>query len=602
MGRTPITKPTKNIGKNKKQKIHDKTVVSHCCLHRPPFMCIYPRQRLMYDIPVDIGHMAPVTPPALWGSGEVMFLVWPLPATPPMSPRTPEGPPPTTPTEAFLPGTPPGPPPPTPPLCVTLWLRRLARERFAITGPSRNWLLCMVEVWLGYSVVMAGCTNGKARLVPIAAKVPLVLYNTLLPKRFGCIDAGSTGARSGCNRMTFTPSSLAQVVHLLHPWQCKLLFFRVHWQVSQWHLYHPCLVCTQRPWRGSTPIWNLHGHDMFGSWRTRSSLARRIDGQTLKRTKLISARKRWSPMQALRSFNGNSGEVWLSEADRRHSSCTAWPRRWQQNELQDQALSQKEIGRGLPPNISRTNRWSCTQMEPVHTRPRCRASYMTMSFTRRSWCATAKPLGWNLITPVSMSTSSLMAKRSRSRQVPRSLIDFGVLSAKALRTFPDSLGSRFCSAKFVPSNGFIGTGGKGCWKPLVPCCNASSSSRMTTRSCGQKTFADAASHFAAYAACTGFLLALVCILHCQTCIWMPPAFQPKLCFIILQQQHPKTQKICILIRLLHDTASRIRRNVYILFLSMPNSKYVAKICSSIAHLHPMAGCLGVLGGALSINI
>ena len=101
----------------KTKKIHDKTVVSHCCLHRPPFMCIYPRQRLMYDIPVDIGHMAPVTPPALWGSGEVMFLVWPLPATPPMSPRTPEGPPPT---EAFLPGTPPGPPPPTPPLCVTL--------------------------------------------------------------------------------------------------------------------------------------------------------------------------------------------------------------------------------------------------------------------------------------------------------------------------------------------------------------------------------------------------------------------------------------------------------------------------------------------------
>jgi hypothetical protein len=63
-----------------------------------------------------------------------------------------------------------------------------------------------------------------------------------------------------------------------------------------------------------------------------------------------------------------------------------------------------------------------------------------------------------------------------------------------------------------------GSARKACWKPQVPCCNASSSSRMTTRSRGQKTFAAAASHFAAYAACTVFLLALVCILHCQTCV------------------------------------------------------------------------------------
>ena len=89
------------------QEIHDKTVVSHCRLHRPPFMCIYPRQRLRDDIPVDVGHMAPVTPPALLGIWRGDVLVWPLPATP-MSPRTPEAPPPTTPTEAFLPGTPPG--------------------------------------------------------------------------------------------------------------------------------------------------------------------------------------------------------------------------------------------------------------------------------------------------------------------------------------------------------------------------------------------------------------------------------------------------------------------------------------------------------------
>ena len=40
------------------QEIHDKTVVSHCCLHRPPFMCIYTRQRLRYVIPVGMASPA----------------------------------------------------------------------------------------------------------------------------------------------------------------------------------------------------------------------------------------------------------------------------------------------------------------------------------------------------------------------------------------------------------------------------------------------------------------------------------------------------------------------------------------------------------------